>query len=268
MNAMYMSREIPLKGIMRLKKNIRRKRNIGMIVVSKNLKSNPEFMNNIKALEIPIVDGRWLFKFLVIHIIEYISNCQDNSIRELKIAFTIDSYNSLVLYYIKKLARSVKSLMIITNQKWRYEDIQDELFNEDGTVLIVANNKRKSLKNIDIVINFDFDHDRLNSFIINDDAIIVNLKERIDIVAKRFRGININYYEISFKNRVFEMLEWIKYFQDNDVYESYLYQNTSIENIMSIINNDKIRIKSLIGNNGKIPEKEYKIILDKNTKLA
>ena len=228
-----------------------------MIVVSKNLKNNQSFMENIMQIDIPIVDGKWLFKFLVVQVLEYIIKNQNKKISDIRIAFTVDTYDDLILYYIKILIGKVKNFTIVTKNRGRYRNIEEELFNEEGEILLITNNRRKSLKNVDIIFNFDYNNEKINSFIINEQAIIINLKEKIDIKTKRFNGININDYEINFKNRFIEMLEWIEQFKNRDIYESYLYKIGNIKDIMNIINKDKVKIKNLIGNNGVISKKEY-----------
>ena len=64
------------------------------------------------------------------------------------------------------------------------------------------------------------------------------------------------------------ILDWAKNFEKAEIYESYLYRNDKIENIEKDIIKDKVIIKSLIGSNGKIKEKEYENILDKTYYLA
>ena len=258
MNAIYFTKEINNKQITKLNKKIKKhKQNIDMIVVSRNLKNNQNFMENIMQIDIPIVDGKWLFKFLVVQVLEYIIKSQNKKIRDISIAFIVDTYNDLILYYIKILIGKVKNFTIVTKNRGRYRNIEEELFNEEGEILLITNNRRKSLKNVDIIFNFDYNNEKINSFIINEQAIIINLKEKIDIKTKRFNGININDYEINFKNRFIEMLEWIEQFENRDIYESYLYKIGNIKDIMNIINKDKVKIKNLIGNNGVISKKEY-----------
>ena len=64
------------------------------------------------------------------------------------------------------------------------------------------------------------------------------------------------------------MLKWTDEFEKAEIYESYLYRNDRIENIERDIIEDKVVIKSLIGNNGEISKKEYKNVLDKTRYLA
>ena len=51
-----------------------------------------------------------------------------------------------------------------------------------------------------IILNIDFPKELINKYNINDDAIIVNVKGKIKINKKRYNGLNINNYEIDFRD--------------------------------------------------------------------
>lgn len=238
------------------------------IVLGRELKKDINFVNKINDIEIPICNGRWLFKFLVIQILEYISKCQNRSIDKLKIVLMTNENTELISYYIEELTKITNKVKIITGHRERFYYIEQQLYYNNGIVLEISNNKRKGLQDIDVIFNFDFDEDKINKYKINENAIIINFKEKISIKDKSFNGININYYEIDFTNKTMDMLDWIKEFEKEEIYESYLYRNDKIYVIEQDIIKDKIVIKSLIGNNGKISKKEYYNILDKTSYLS
>lgn len=237
----------------------------GCLVLSKYLKNDEEIY---RKTEIPIADGRWLFKFLVMQILEYISKCQDISIDKFKIALVTDNNDDLITYYIEELCNKTKKLKIITGHREKFHNLEEMLYYHDGVVLEISNNKRKALQDIDIIFNFGLEEDKINKYKISEKSIIINLKEKIQIKSKRFSGININYYQIDFNNRLIENLEWTKEFEKEDLYESYIYRKGNIIDIAKDIIKDNLEIKSLIGNKGSISEKEYQNILDKSYDLA
>lgn len=237
----------------------------GCLVLSKYLKNDEEIY---RKTEIPIADGRWLFKFLVMQILEYISKCQDISIDKFKIALVTDNNDDLITYYIEELCNKTKKLKIITGHREKFHNLEEKLYYHDGVVLEISNNKRKALQDIDIIFNFGLEEDKINKYKISAKSIIINLKEKIQIKSKRFSGININYYQIDFNNRLIENLEWTKEFEKEDLYESYIYRKGNIIDIAKGIIKDNLEIKSLIGNKGSISEKEYQNILDKSYDLA
>lgn len=250
----------------RLIKYINKKKNLcECIVLSKRLKNNQKIINNC---ETPIAEGRWLFKFLVMQIIEYICKCQNTSIDMLRIAIVTNNNDDLITYYIEQLSKRTKKLKIITSHRERFHSLEESLYYNNGIVLELSNNRRKALKEVDIIFNFGLEEEKINKYNIAENAIIINLKEKININAKRFSGININFYDIDFTNRLIDNIEWAKDFDKVDLYESYLYRRDNIYNIQKDIEKDRVIVKKLIGNNGEISPKEYQNILDKSYDLA
>lgn len=98
----------------------------------------------------------------------------------------------------------------------------------------------------------DFVEENINKYKIYDNAIIINLNDKINIKSKRFNGININYYRIQIPDKY-----KLKGFQNEIIYESLIY-GKKYEYINEKIIKDKIKINKLIGNNGIIKEREFK----------
>lgn len=128
--------------------------------------------------------------------------------------------------------------------------MQEYLYNEFGIVLSVTNNKKKSLLKSEIIINMDFVEESINKYKIYDNAIIVNISDKINIQSKRFNGININYYKIQIPDEY-----KLEGFQNEIVYESLAY-GKNYKYIYEKIIKDQIKINKLIGNNGVIKERE------------
>lgn len=81
---------------------------------------------------------------------------------------------------------------------------------------------------------------------------MVNVNQAIKIKKKSFSGININGYNINVPDTYKR-----DGFNDNEMYESFLLCKTQFQNVINKIKEDKIKIISLVGNNGIINEKEY-----------
>ena len=165
--------------------------------------------------------------------------------------------------YIEYLSQFDKHVSWNKNQKRPYIGIvlkiEDYLYNELGVILNITNNKSKSLSNANIIINIDFPEEIINKYEINSNAIIVNIFNEIKIRAKKFNGININYYKTCIPKEY-----QIDGFQNNLVYESSIYKY-SYENARKDIIANKIRIKKLVGINGDISENEFCKNLKYNT---
>lgn len=124
----------------------------------------------------------------------------------------------------------------------------------------ITNNRRKSLLKSDIIINFDFSEEDLNRCTFKKRVIIINLKYKTKVKTKTFEGININDYEIEVKKEKIEKLlkkGLSQIFSIPILYESILYENNIEYLLIKDILKEDVKIKFLIGMNGKIQEKEF-----------
>ena len=87
----------------------------------------------------------------------------------------------------------------------------------------------------------------INKYQIYDEAIIINLKDKIKINKKRFNGLNISDYDIEFNEKL-EELDYNKYY-NKDIYESRLYNKQPYEEIMKKIKKDGVKIIELKSSN-------------------
>ncbi len=165
----------------------------------------------------------------------------------------IDDFNKEIIIQI---AKNIKRLNIVTNHIGRCKKIEEYLYKEFGIMLNISSNKRRSLLKSEIIINIDFPEEQINKYMIYDNAIILNIYDKINIKSKRFNGININYYKILIPDQY-----KLKGFQDEIAYESVIYTMNNYKEIYDMIIQDKITINCFIGNNSMITEKEIGYIL-------
>ena len=148
------------------------------------------------------------------------------------------------------IAKSIKRLNIITNHIEKCKKIEEYLYKEFGIMLNISNNRRKSLLKSEIIINMDFPEELINKYKIYDNAIIVNIEDKINIQSKRFNGININYYKIQIPDEY-----GLQGFKNEIIYESLIY-GKKYKEINEKLLKDEIKINKLIGNNGNITQYE------------
>ena len=196
---------------------------------------------------------------LIPEIIEYILKRQKVKLQNGEVTLLINDFTQNNAKIITYIAQNVKRVNIVTNHSNKFKKIEDYLYNELGVILNITNNKSKSLSNANIIINIDFPEEIINKYEINSNAIIVNIFNEIKIRAKKFNGININYYKACIPKEY-----QIDGFQNNLVYESSIYK-CSYENARKDIIANKIRIKKLVGINGDISENEFCKNLKYNT---
>lgn len=221
------------------------------VVLSKYLHTVKYLKNNLYTENINILDGRYLFKCLSYKIIEYILKKQNRFIELSEITILVNEFSEINKNLIIDIAKDVKGLKIITNNIGKCKEIENYLYNEFGILINISNNKKTSLLNSEIILNFDFPEEILNQYNIYNKAIIINLLERISIKNKKFNGININYLKINIPKQ-YRMEE----FKNEEIYESLIYKR-DFYTIKKITTEDKIKIIRLIGNNGTIRESEY-----------
>ena len=238
---------------------------VNKIVLSKKLGDNEIIKNEIEKYKVDILNGRWLFKYLIVDILEYICKEEKSSLSEKNISILINNSSEINLNLIVLIAKSVKRLTIVSNSINKFRYLEENLYNNYGIAIELSNNRRKSLLNSNIIINVDFDEENINNT-----AVIINLKNKNNIKTKAFNGININFYNITFKDiDIFKDNNMYNYFDSTILYESYIYRKDNLFNILEQIKKDKVEIKELVGTRGRINYKEFELnTIDKIKKLS
>ena len=228
------------------------KNDIEYVVLSKTLTENKNFINALNANNIKIFNGRWLEKYLTFEILEYVINQKGIKKEETEIAITTNEITDLTIETIKILSKQYKKLIVVTNHIEKLRRVEKELYDNDGILIVVANNTKKSLLKPKIILNLDFNMQVLNKYKINENAIIINVEGDMKIRSKRFAGININNYEIVVGREENIWRENMSIFENKDLLEATLYIRDTFNNIRRKIMKNKVSIKELYGENGKI----------------
>lgn len=171
------------------------------------------------------------------------------------IYFLANEYNKKNIDIIEKILQKTKTINIVTRNLKKYMEYEEKLYDEKGILISVTNNRRKSLKNAKIIINIDFKEEELKQYSINRNCIFINCAGEKYKSIKYFDGTIINDIEVC-ANEIERLKEFELYqdFENTDIYVGF--KNES----------ENVRIKNLIGNNGKISKKELQNlqkILDK-----
>lgn len=219
------------------------------VVIDKELITCEKLINLLKSNDIKIFDGKWLEKYLILDILEYINKKQIIK-AETEIAITANEITDLLIEMIKILSKQYKKLTIVTNHIEKLRKIEKEIKEKEGILIILSNNKNKSLLKSQIIINMDFNQELINQYRIYEEAIIINAEENIRIDAIRFNGIVINDYEIEIGRKEFIWREGIEKYRQRDLIEAELYVRDTYKNIRKKIQKNNIKIKELYGING------------------
>lgn len=220
-------------------------------ILSEKLYNIEILKNELYAMNINILDGKYLFKLLIEEIIQYICKKTNINIEKTEVSFLTNDVSNINKEIIISLAEKVKTLNIITNHINEFECLEDYLYNEKGIIIKISNNYKTALSKTNIIINMDFPEEIINKYYIPSKCIIINTKGRIKIKTKQFNGININDYNIIIPKKY-----TIDGFSNKAIYESNLLDKKYEMSRRQIVE-DKVRIKNLIGEKGTINNREF-----------
>lgn len=229
----------------KLVKVIKKNSNSKKIILSKQMKKQDIIINKLNSSGMKIMNGEWLSEILLIDLVKYIIEVK--KINDPKISILINDVTDLENKNINQLALKYKRFNIVTNHLEKFKKIEENLLEDYGINIIIGNNKKKSLLKSDIILNIDFPEELINKYSINDEAIILNLKQKIKINKKRFNGLIINDYEIMYDSE--ELIDDKKY-SLKDIYESKIYRKTLLDEVEKQLKKDNVKIKRLILSNG------------------
>ena len=217
-----------LKNI-RLKSKIKIVRNIieilkreksNKIILERNLKEDTELMNLLYSYNINICNDRQIFKKYTNEIVENILKESNKLKKESEIYLCVNNLDEFIEKIIYNFAKSFRRVNIITNHISDFKKIENNLYNENGILINITNNRKKSLLKAEIIVNFDFTKELLNQFVIYEKSIIIDLEGDVKIRKKRFCGKIINKLNLNFsrKDKIFEYIEKNK-LQKYDIYD-------------------------------------------------
>lgn len=188
-------------------KNILENKKVRQLCIEKNLKNDIQFINLLYSNNINICTPKWIFKQKTDDIISQV--LKDKKREETEISICVNEVDSQIEKYIYKFAKEFKTINIITNHIGKFKKIEEKLYEENGILINLTNNRRKSLLKSKLILNIDFPKELINEFTIYDNSTIINWEDNLKIRKKRFNGkiieeINLDLAENS------EVSEFIK----------------------------------------------------------
>lgn len=163
---------------------------IDYLVFEKDLKFLEKNFNSTN-----ILNGKFLMKDLLVEILEYIFAIKKQNMNLENIYIFVNKYSKNNLYLIQKLISKFRTVNIITENLRYYKRLENSLY-EDGILITVSNNKRKSAKNAKYIINIDFEKDVFEKYNINMNSTIINLTDESIFFKKSFNGVQVNNFEV------------------------------------------------------------------------
>ena len=247
----YKSKEKKIKTEQELYKKTKKiidKANSKKVILSKKVQNLKTYVNSIQSLELDIVNGKWLFFMVIPEVLEYIIQKEKIKKQDTDIHILINDVNDNTIKLIKIVSKTYKNVYIVTKHIEKFKRIEEQILEENGTIIMIMNNKKKSLAKAKIIVNIDFPQELINQYIIYEQAIIVDCYGNITINKKRFNGLIIQNYDIDIKDKNKYYLENEKYFT-KELYEAEFYKKQPYENVREKIQKDGINISKLFGVN-------------------
>ncbi len=218
------------------------------IVISEKIQEQEEYINLLHTYSLEITQGKWLFEVLSCKILDYILEKKKIKKEEAKISILINDLTENMLFNIRKIAKEYKRVNIITNHIEKFRKIEKQILEKDGIMITVGNNKKRGLSKSQIILNVDFPSELMNQYNIYENAIIVNIRGNVKIMQKRFNGISINDYEITFgRTEEFDYDKSTKY-KACKIYEAQFNKRQPMQEVIKQIEKDRVKIVGLIGN--------------------
>lgn len=241
-------------------------------VISNEL-STKEVIITLDKYNIEYINEEKIKKLLLLHILKYIAKFQNKNINQLEITMLVNSNSEMNLFLIEEISKIVKSTKIVSLNIYKFKKLEEKMYNEHGIAIQFSNSYKKSLEKSNIIVNLDFNEIELNEYNICNNALIINSNQKdIKVKTRLFEGIVINSLEISFKRELVEKFKKINIYNAYNkllLYASIIEKEENIAKNYKQIEEDKVIISNVIGNNGYINKKEFKNMnkkLDKNKK--
>ena len=220
-----------------------------VIVCADLILKNELIMNKMRDCGKTIIEGRWIYKFLLYKIAEKTSYIKNVDISDLEISILIHQYSDIIIDEIKDIGVKCKVFNIITDKVNEYSELEKYFEDEFGIIINISSNLSKSLTHSDLIFNIDFSNIELKRCNFSKKSVLVQTNK--EKVLSQY-GITACFFKLNFPEKYKKYFSRKKHFCEEYLYESLLYSKISYSNMKKKLEDDNIDIKYFIGNNGKI----------------
>ena len=181
--------------IRKITKKITKKTYIQNVAISDDLLKNTELREHLEKCKVHILDGKWLWSYMLPHILEYVAKMKQEDIQTQEVSIFVKENSEINIQNVVELAERVKLLNVITNKTERFKNIENYLYYTYGIIIRVTTNK-KALSKSKIIINLDFSENELNSFSIPEKAVCESFESLLStryfaIFSRKLSMVNV-----------------------------------------------------------------------------
>ena len=209
-------------------------------------------INLLISRKVKLLNGKGLMPYLIKEILEYIMEKQNTKTQLEDIYFCIKESTPIYIQNIYNLTPYFKTVNIITPNITKFQKMADKIEEAEGSMITVINNKKKSLKKAQWIVNFDFTKEELKSYTIFRRAIILAIKSDGEYDNICFEGALIQKAKIDTSTEIKEFFE--KYHLLGNcslevLYESLINEKQGLIKVKQKMEQDQIKVIKLYGSN-------------------
>lgn len=217
---------------------------VSNLVLSDKLRQNEEFMESFYQSQketlkrkVHILDGKGLMPYLIKEIIEYLLQKQGKMIELEDLYLLIKQDSSQYKENISFLSQYFKTITIVTPCLARYQKFANQLIEINNAMVVVTNNKKKSLRRAKWVVNFDMTQEEMKKYTIYRTATILSLTNEEIYTQPGFEGLIISKAEVDISEQLksfFEEQHLLKQCPITVLYESTITNSTNSRSFYAI----------------------------------
>lgn len=162
-------------------------------VSEQNLEENKSKTNTFSIVDLvnEIEQSKNIYCENLIEILNNIMKDGKKETKEQSVYILLEQSSNLNNIKIKEMLNQYKIVYIITDNVNQYRKIE-QFAEEEAEMLIILNNRKKSLSKAKYIINYDFSQENIEKFNINRTATILNVAQNKIKIYQGFQGIVIN----------------------------------------------------------------------------
>ena len=207
--------------------------------------------NSIK-LEYPKLNGKYLLKCAIPEVIDYCFKTLDKNTELEEIYIMVENYTKENIRIIETLTEKVKVVNVVTTHLRQFQELEKRLERKE-IYITVSSNKRKALKNAELIINLDSKN--FNGFNVNKSSIIVNCNNEFNL-NKDFEGICIEKINVNIK-KIMRIFAENENMDRQELFEAELLKTSQYDEARYILEKSKMQVTGVVGKRGVINLKEF-----------
>lgn len=230
-------------------------------LIQKLKQNNIEYIISEKGIDIEYnrLDGKHLLKCALPEVIKYCYNTLEKNEELEEIYILAQNYTKENIRIIESLLDKVKVVNMVTNNLRKFQELEKRLERKE-IYITVSSNKRKALKNAELIINLDSKN--FNGFNVNKNSIIVNCNKEFNL-NKDFEGICIEKINVDIK-KIMRIFAENENMDRQELFEAELLKTSQYDEARYILEKSKMQVTGVVGKRGVINLKEFEKVKRKD----